>query len=316
MSLQCYSAGLSAMKREGRSPTAETRPDGRAEVSVVLPMLNEEEVVLRTYRRLKAVVEQLDVSYELLFVDDGSSDSTADTILEISLKDESVTGVFLSGHFGKEAALRAGLKYAAGRAIVTMDGDLQDPPERIPEMIRAWRAGADVVRMRRQSSTPDRHLDFMLYGPRAATVLSLVVNRPRYMKDVIAWAGLRETVITYERRPRAAGRSKWSVAQLLGFSRDGTKTLSSVCARILMLMGFLGFFAGLAYACYILMALSIWNDPASSVPLASAAPLLFGGGVLYLLGWLGEQMEQIAPPMRHPNFSIRILARNGRMSAP
>lgn len=85
MSLQCYSAGLSAMKREGRSPTAETRLDGRVEVSVVLPMFNEEEVVLRTYRRLKAVVEQLDVSYELLFVDDGSSDSTADTILEISL---------------------------------------------------------------------------------------------------------------------------------------------------------------------------------------------------------------------------------------
>jgi len=316
MSLQRYSAGPSAMKREGRSPTADTRQGGRVEVSVVLPMFNEEEVVLPVYRRLKAVAEQLGVSYELLFVDDGSSDGTADTILEVSLNDESVTGVFLSGHFGKEAALRAGLKYAAGRAIVTMDGDLQDPPELIPEMIRAWRGGVDVVRMRRQSPTPDRHLDFMLYSLRAATVLSLVVNRRRYMKHVIEWAGLRETVITYERRPRVAGRSKWSVAQLLGYSRDGTSTLSSVCARILMLMGFLSFFTGLTYACYILIALAVRNDSAFLVPLASATPLLFGGGVFYFLGWLGEGMEQIAPPMRHPNFSIRMLARNGRMSAP
>ena len=316
MSLQRYSAGPSAMKREGRSPTAETRQEGSVEVSVVLPMFNEEEVVLRMYRRLKAVAEQLNARYELLFVDDGSSDSTADTILEISLNDESVTGVFLSGHFGKEAALRAGLEYAAGQAIVTMDGDLQDPPELIPEMVRAWRSGVDVVRMRRQSPTPDRHLDFLLYSPRAATVLSLVVNRQRYMKDVIEWAGLRETVITYERQPRVAGRSKWTVAQLLGYSRDGTKTLSSVCARILMLMGFLGFFAGLTYACYILIAPIGWNDPASLVPLTSATPLLFGGCVLYFLGWLAEGMEQRAPPMRHPNFSIRMFARNGRMSAP
>lgn len=282
------------------------------EVSVVLPMFNEEEVVLSVYRRLKAVAEQLGASYELLFVDDGSSDGTAGTLLEISLNDESVTGVFLSGHFGKEAALRAGLKYAAGRAIVTMDGDMQDPPELIPEMVRAWRGGVDVVRMRRQSHTPDRHLDFMLYSARAAALLSLVVNRRRYMKHIIEWAGLRETVISYKRRPRFAGRSKWSVAQLLGYSRDGTTTLCSLCARILMLTGFLGFSAGLAYACCILIAPTVGNDSASLLPQASATPLLFGGGVMYLLGWLGERMEQIAPPMRHTNFSIRMIARNGQ----
>lgn len=304
------------MKREGRAPAINITLGGQVEVSVVLPLFNEEEVLLPVYRRLKAVAEQLGARYELLFVDDGSSDSTADTILQLSLNDASVTGVFLSGHFGKEAALRAGLKYATGCAIITMDGDLQDPPEYIPEMVRAWRGGVDVVQMRRQWPTPDRHSDYMLYSARAAAVLGLVVNRRRYMKDVIEWAGLRETVIMYERQPRDAGRSKWSVSQLLGYSRDGTKTLSSVCARILMLIGLLGFMAGLAYACCILIAPTLGNDSAFWTSQALACPLLFGGGALYFLGWLGERMEQIAPPMRHTNFSIRMFARNGRMSVP
>ena len=121
------------------------------ELSVVIPLYNEQEVITVMYERLTAVLTGLRVTYELVLVDDGSGDGTPAVMRRLANDDSAVTAVFLSRNFGKEAALTAGLAHAVGAAVVIMDADLQDPPELIPKMMQAWNEGADVVCMRRSS---------------------------------------------------------------------------------------------------------------------------------------------------------------------
>src|SRR5690606_26041679 len=121
------------------------------EISIVVPLYNEFEVITILYERLKAVLDSLEMSYELVLVDDGSRDGTPRAMGQLASADPAITAVFLSRNFGKEAALTAGLEHALGDAVIVMDADLQDPPELIPDMIRAWQEGADVVCMRRRS---------------------------------------------------------------------------------------------------------------------------------------------------------------------
>src|SRR5690606_17621550 len=156
----------------------------------------------------------------------GSSDGTTEALAKLSNHDPSVAVVFLARHLGKEPALITGLAQAGGRAVITMDGDLQDPPEAIPRMLSVWRHGADVVRMQRQRSAapsplvhyarlcrdhildaifdtgmPGDGIDFMLYRQEAVGALSLITQRKRYMAPLFEWAGFRETVIEYQRLP-------------------------------------------------------------------------------------------------------------------
>lgn len=185
------------------------------QLTVVIPVFNEEAVVGQMHGRLAAVMTLLGLRHEILFVDDGSTDRTPRVIQEISGTDASVAGIFLSGHYGKESALAAGLKQARGEAVVIMDGDLQDPPELIPQMLRAWRNGAGVVRMCPRAAWAGG-ADFMLYSRKAVSVLSLVVSRKRHMKKVFHWAGLSVVALPCTRQSRAAGGSKWNVAAFAG----------------------------------------------------------------------------------------------------
>ena len=200
----------------------------RVALSVVLPVFNEAAILGRTLARLHAVLQPLGIDYELRFVDDGSHDGTAGYLRRMARADMRVQVQTLRRHAGKEAALRAGLAQAAGRAVIVMDADLQDPPERIPDMLSAWRMGADVVRMccepdagvRRyldaivryayrglnqfvSVGVPEQNTDFMLYSRKAVAVLSLVDQRKRYMAPLFAWAGLREHRLVYQRQQRA-----------------------------------------------------------------------------------------------------------------
>ena len=218
--------------------------DDSVELSVVLPVFNEVAIVGRMHERLQAVLQPLGIRHELLFVDDGSQDGSTETLLRMAQEDPLVKAVILEGHAGKEAALAAGLSRAAGRAVIIMDADLQDPPERIPDMVMAWRAGADVVRMCRtpaagvsvfgagmirsvhrilggviDAAGGARNTDFLLYSRKAVTALSLIVGRKRYMAPMFAWMGLRETAIEYQRQPRLTGsRGRHLAAWLQGRS--------------------------------------------------------------------------------------------------
>lgn len=340
MTMRCVSDILAspAQREESGCPGTDRLTDD-VDLTVVLPMFNEEDVVEQMYRCLKTVAERLDMSYELLFVDDGSSDSTAAVIREISLTDACVGGIFLSRHFGKEAALTAGLEQARGRAVIIMDGDLQDPPELIPYMLSARREGADVVRMRavdkKNNSSirligrsllcrlvgadplcpmPEHRIDFMLYSRRAVSVLGLVVNRKRYMNEAFEWAGLRQTMIDYERQPRTGGSSRWCLAEFLGHSHDGAKSGADILLRVLMLAGLFGFITSLLHLCYAFIGETIMGSAGLSVSFAYSVRLLIIWTAIYSLGRFGEAMVRLCPPMRRPRYSIKDVVRCGRAS--
>ncbi len=309
--------------------------NARVELSVVIPLFNETEVLGLLYQRLKDVITPLDITYELLFVDDGSSDSSAEALLNISHDDPLVTVVLLTRHFGKEAALLAGLAQASGRAVITMDGDLQDPPELIPQMLMAWRDGVDVVRMRRRSQTkgslfrrtgdrcltcmldaigdvgmPQNSVDFMLYSRKAVTALDLVVHRKRYMKPMFAWVGFREAVIEYERLPRAAGSSKWSLVEFLGVIPDGTDTYTNILFRVVMSLGLLVALTGLVYGAYAFVGPTLLGYPLDTESFAVSRQALFGGGLLFFSGWIGQRIDRACPLPKRPTYSIKKLVRS------
>lgn len=309
--------------------------DDQAELSVVLPLFNESEVVHSVYERLKTIITPLGIGYELLFVDDGSNDGTVEAVLSISHADPTVTIVVLSRHFGKEAALTAGLAQASGRAVIIMDADLQDPPERIPQMLMAWRAGADVVYMRRQPDIdipvfkrvgarclqhifntiadvgmPEESIDFMLYSQKAVAALSLVVQRKRYMDAMFAWAGFRQKAIAYQRQPRIAGTSKWSLLEFLGLLPRGATHYGDTLLRILMALALLVVMTSLLYTGYATIQAEILGNPAQTHTATMAMQAIVWGGLLFSLGWLGKHIRRMRFDAKRPFYTIRMLERS------
>ena len=199
------------------------------QLSVIVPFLNEREVLPACLQRLRRVLDGLNESYEIVFVDDGSRDGSAEFLAARIRTEPGLKLLRLSRNFGKEAAMTAGIEHAVGAAIVILDADLQDPPELIPDMVRAWREGADVVCMRRRSRAGESWLkrasayayyrllnrlskadipadtgDFRLMSRKAVQALLQLPERCRYMKGMYAWIGLPTRILDYDRDPRAA----------------------------------------------------------------------------------------------------------------
>jgi glycosyltransferase involved in cell wall biosynthesis len=204
------------------------------EISLIVPMHNEEPMVGRFFDRVTPILDALTESYEVICVDDGSRDRTLDLLLEIAAADRRVKIISLSRCFGKEAALTSGIDAATGRAVIPIDADLQDPPELLSEMVAKWREGYDTVVavradrgrdswlkrwtaagfygvMRRVSEVPipPNAGDFRLMDRRVVEALKQLPERTRFMKGLFAWLGFRTAYVTYARPERAAGVSKW-----------------------------------------------------------------------------------------------------------
>lgn len=199
--------------------------------SVIVPMYNEEAVIQETYRRIKHVMRELSEPYELIFVNDGSSDRSADMIKDYSSTDESVILVDLSRNFGHQLAITAGMDYAIGDAVIILDADLQDPPELIPDMVARWQEGYEVVyaqrvkrhgeswfkkqsarvfyRLLRAStdiSIPVDTGDFRLMDRRVVDELKRLPENNRFVRGLVSWVGFRQIAVEYERDERFAGR--------------------------------------------------------------------------------------------------------------
>ena len=216
-------------------------------ISVVVPCFNEVAVLRQTHGRLSAVAAELaGCEIEFLYVDDGSSDGTAELLTELAEGDRRVRVLTLSRNFGHQAALTAGLDHARGAAVITIDADLQDPPEMIPEMVRVWREGHDVVlgrRLERRGETwwrlavtdlfyrllsalaerpvPRNVADFRLLDRRVVDELCQLRERDRYLRGLVEWLGFRVGEVTYVRDGRAAGRSKFGVGKLVRLAVSG-----------------------------------------------------------------------------------------------
>jgi len=313
-----------------------------AMLSVVIPLYNEHQVIGLMHERLSAVLSGLHITYELVLVDDGSSDATPFQMSQLAQADPCVTAVFLSRNFGKEAALTAGLDNASGDAVVIMDADLQDPPELIPQMLQAWRDGADVVCMRRRSRAGESWLkrysayrfyrllnaisdvdippdtgDFRLLSRKAVDALNQLTERNRYMKGLFAWIGLPTRVIEYDRPPRAAGVSKWDYLGLLNLAFQGITSFSTAPLRIAMASGALAACGGVLYTMWIVIKALVLGDPVQGFPSLVSIITILGGAQLLSIGLLGEYVgKTYYETKQRPVYLVRDIIRRASAERP
>lgn len=291
------------------------------QISVVVPCYNEEAVIRETHSRLLAVLEQLEPDvFEVLYVNDGSSDHTLDILEEIQAGDNRVRVLSFSRNFGHQIAVTAGLDHALGDAVVLIDADLQDPPAVILEMVDRWRDGYHVVYgMRTDRSGETRFKmwtaklfyrllnrlsdvkipldvgDFRLMDRMVVDALGAMPERDRYLRGMVSWVGFRQIAVMYKREPRFAGESKYPIFKMLKFATDGIISFSIVPLRLAVWAGaaaiFLAF-AGIIYALVLRLYFSEthWVRGWTST---FVAILFLGGTQLIFLGFIGEYIGRI-----------------------
>jgi dolichol-phosphate mannosyltransferase len=232
-------------------------------ISFVVPVRNEEEVLPELHRRLDAVAGQIEGDCEFILVDDGSTDRSREVMSELRARDERVKLLFLARNFGHQLAITAGLDFAGGDAVVIIDGDLQDPPETVLEMIPLWREGYEVVHAVRRRRAGESRMklwtahafyrvlhglsdvefpvdagDFRLVDRRVADVVRSMREPDRYLRGMFAWVGFRQTSVTYDRDQRFAGETKNSWRQMISFAIDGIMGFSVTPLRFILGLGF------------------------------------------------------------------------------
>jgi dolichol-phosphate mannosyltransferase len=304
-------------------------------VSLVVPVLDEEGCVDELARRVAAVMTAHATRYELLFVDDGSRDRTPERIAEVQRRDANVRTIRFTRSFGHQAALAAGLRYARGDAVVTLDGDLQHPPERVPELLAAWRAGSDVVHtVRRLPPGVQRSLkerggrafyrvmnavarvpvvsagaDFRLLDRRVVDAFNTLEEHFVFLRGLIPWFGFRESSLEYEVAPRFAGRSKYRLTPMLRLAFDGIFAFSVLPLRLITLLGLLTTLAGVGYGVFSLVRYFSGRIPEAGWTSLAVLVLVFGGVQMLAIGilseYVGRTYEEVKRRPRYVIDSIR-----------
>jgi glycosyltransferase involved in cell wall biosynthesis len=311
---------MRGQRRRGRDaftldPQARTRMQTLA---VVVPAFNESEGLRQFHARLAAVFDTLDLACTVLYVDDGSRDDTWPVMQALQAADPRVATLKLSRNFGKELALTAGLDHADADAVIVIDADLQDPPELIPEFVRVWHEGYDVVYgtrstragesrlkkitaaafyrvMERLSATPvPRDTgDFRLMSRRAIDALKQLRERQRFMKGLFTWVGYRQTSIVYERDPRFAGSSKFNYWRLWNFALEGITSFSTAPLRIATYVGVFTALLAFVFGLFVFGKALLYGDPVRGYPTLMVAVLFLGGVQLMALGLIGEYLGRL-----------------------
>lgn len=286
-------------------------------LSVVVPVHNESAVLHEFHGQLSEVMEATGCPYEILYVDDGSEDDSADLLAGIRAGDPRVAIIELSRNFGKEVALSAGLDHASGEAIIIIDADLQDPPELIHTFLREWRDGYDVVYGQRIDRRGDSRMkiltakwfyrvlnylsdveiptdvgDFRLLSRRAVDALLSLPERHRYMKGLYAWIGFPQKAIPYVREPRGAGHTKWNYWRLWNFALEGITSFSDVPLKIATYIGAITSSVAIIYGLFLLVRTLIWGNPVPGYPSLIIVMLFLGGVQLICLGIIGEYLAR------------------------
>jgi polyisoprenyl-phosphate glycosyltransferase len=292
--------------------------DKDIELSVLVPCYRDEAGLSELHRRLKAVCDGLRVSYELIFLDDGSPDRTWKEISELARRDERVVGIKLSRNHGHQLAVTAGLQLAKGNRVLIIDSDLQDPPELLPEMMRLMDEGADNVYGQRLSrkgvplwkklcytayykilsmlagcDIPPDTGDFRLISRRVVDIVNDMPEHHRFLRGMISWVGFRQVAIQYHRDARFAGESGYTLAKLFGIAVDGITSFSIKPLRLASLLG--AIFGGL---CFIGFAYSIFVYFHGSTTVAGwtslmAVILLTASLQFFVLGMIGEYVGRM-----------------------
>jgi len=294
----------------------------------VAPVYDEEQLVEEFVAR--ACAAAADYEFELVIVDDGSSDSTPALLDRIAAADPRVRVIHLSRNFGHQAALTAGLEHARGDVVAMLDADLQDPPELIGEMVARWSQGAEVVyavRKQRAGETAFKLAtaswfyrlfnklaqvdlepnsgDFRLLDRRALDALLSMTERSRFLRGMTVWVGFDQTAISYEREARHAGETKYTVRKMLRFSLDAIASFSHLPLQLATYAGMLS--AGIAFiAIPVVIGLRIFDSYLPGFSSITIAILLLGGIQLIALGVIGEYVGRIYDEVKHrPLYIVR-----------
>jgi dolichol-phosphate mannosyltransferase len=287
-------------------------------LSIGIPVHNEEEVLPVLIPRLLAVLDRIPGGpHEAVFVDDGSTDSTRQFLKGVAQRDSRLKLVALSRNFGHQAALGAALDYATGDAIVLMDGDLQDEPEIIPELVSRYEAGADVVYTRRASREEGLFLrlayrayyrvmsslsevdlpldsgDFALLGPPVIAALRRLPERQRYLRGLRAWVGFRQVGVDVHRRTRAAGKPKYTIWKLVQLALDGVCSFSIVPLRAAALIGLAAIAATVVFSMYAIYRRMVTGSVPAGFTASLVVMTLLGGVQLLFLGVIGEYLGRV-----------------------
>ncbi|HLB50080.1 MAG TPA: glycosyltransferase family 2 protein [Anaerolineales bacterium] len=290
----------------------------RPAYSIVVPIFNEEETIPEMYRRMAAVLDGLDGPSELILVNDGSRDNSLNLMRDLAVRDSRVKVISFSRNFGHQMAITAGIDHAAGNAVVVIDADLQDPPEAIPDLINAWKGGAELVyavRAERKGETFFKKLtaslfyrlissmtdlkipldsgDFRLMDRKVVEALKQVREHHRFMRGLSVWVGFKQAGVPYVRQERYAGTTKYPLKKMIRFATDGITSFSYVPLQLATTAGFV--FAGLALvAIPIVAVLRLAGSDFFFGQATTLISVLFLGGVqLIFLGILGEYLGRI-----------------------
>ena len=309
---------VQAPERNAPAAPAAAPPSGRPTLSVVVAAYNEEEVLDILFARLGEVLASLGESYEIVCVNDGSRDRTAEILAVHHARDPRIRVINLARNFGKELALTAGLDATRGRAVVPLDADLQDPPELIGEFLRLWREGYDVVYAVRDARDTDSWLkrttanafyamlrrvsnvdippnagDFRLMDARVVEALRGIRERNRFMKGLFSWVGFRQTSVGYQRPVRAPGKTKFNYWKLWNFALDGITGYSTVPLRVATYFGLIFALLAMLYGIYLLVRTMLWGTDVPGYASTMVAVIFMGGIQLVVLGIIGEYLGRL-----------------------
>ncbi|MBZ5666387.1 MAG: glycosyltransferase family 2 protein [Acidobacteriia bacterium] len=302
-------------------------------LSVIVPCKNEEAVLRETHRRLVGVLQQLIAGFEIVYVDDGSTDSTFDLLREIQGTDSRVRIVQLSRNFGHQVAITAGLEHASGKAAVLIDADLQDPPEVIPMMVEQWRNGFDVVyglRTERDGETLFKlwtakafyrlinHLsgipialdtgDFRLMDRKVVNALLDMPEHDRFLRGMISWLGFRQIAVPYRRAARQFGETKYPLLKMLRFAMDGIASFSALPLKMATWLGFSASGVAIGLILYAICVHVFTNRWVTGWTSLFIAVLFVGGAQLVCLGIIGEYVGRIyGETKRRPLYLVQEL---------
>jgi len=283
-----------------------------------VPAYNEEDVLPEFHETLVNVLLKLQVNLEIVYINDGSNDNTLEVINDLRSKDKRVTLINLSRNFGKEIALTAGLHKAAGDAVVVIDADLQDPPELIPELIKEWEKGYDVVYAKRtfrggesllkkttahffyriiqrvgKFTIPEDTGDFRILSRRAVNALNTFKEQHRFMKGLFSWIGFKQKAVHYQRDARRAGESKWNYWHLWNFALDGITSFTIAPLKISTYIGLITAFGSFGYGIYMVIETLLHGNEVAGYPSLIVIVLMLGGVQLVAIGILGEYLGRV-----------------------
>lgn len=288
-------------------------------ISIVVPMYFEEDVVDECYRRLSDVATLNSLNYELIFINDGSTDKTLQLLETIALKDHNVKVINFSRNFGHQIAVSAGIDRAKGDAVIIIDADLQDPPELIPEMIKLWEDGYDVVYGKRRKREGESFFklktakmfyrvlnslssvkipmdtgDFRLIDRKVAEALRKMPEQNRFLRGMASWIGFRQIALEYERKERFAGKTKYPLKKMLKLAADGILSFSSKPIKMIEFTGVITLFIAFLAVIYLLAGIILgFSGTALGWTSIFACIALIGGLQLFSIGVVGEYVTRI-----------------------